>query len=189
MKKTKLSENSHGANKIRKIFFIKSKAGFAVLFSVLFASFLVTLGISIFTISLKEIQITTSIRDSQTAYYIADSARECALYWDIKQGAFPTCLNDTCTVENSITLPIVCNGSSPITLNFTKNLPALTYSANMFNFFQASSTSSSTPVSDIKITKKWITTNQSVRTTIEARGHNTGIIGRRVERGIQQINN
>jgi len=171
--------------------FVPRETGFAVLFSVLLASFLVTLGISIFTISLKEIQITTSARDSQVAYYIADSARECVLYWDIKQGAFPACLDNSCSNQNTDTInpinPIQCNGS-PIYLAFSGPID-LTYTASKNDFFQASSTSSSTPISDIKITKTWIPDTQSVRTAIEARGHNTSILGRRVERGILQINN
>jgi Tfp pilus assembly protein PilX len=183
----------HIYSKKRKIFFMKSNKGFAVLFSVLLASFLITLGISIFSISLKEIQITTSVRDSQIAYYIADSARECALYWDVKQGAFPACLDSSCsTVSASTTPTITCNGN-PITLTFVKNgLAYSTYNASnmsniVTNFFIASSTSSSTPVADIMIKKEFISPN--VVTTIEARGHNTSILGRRVERGIRQTHN
>lgn len=174
----------------------KSKAGFAILFSVLMASFLITLGISIFSISLKEIMITTSTRDSQIAYYIADSARECALYWDVKRGAFPRCTDSSCTsfldadgnsvtAANTINVPVTCNGVEVI-LPFNKNASIFTYSATQQNFFKASSTPSA-PVSDISITKQW--SIDKTITTIEARGHNTGIIGRRVERGIQQINN
>lgn len=171
---------------------VKINTGFAILFSVLMASFLITLGISIFSISLKEIMITTSTRDSQIAYYIADSARECALYWDVKQGAFPTCLDDDCTpaIINPQINPINCNGKN-INLTFSKK-DALTFYTGIdpvSNFFQASSTVLSAPVSDISITKKWDATFNKVITTIEARGHNTGIVGRRVERGIQQVNN
>ena len=175
---------------------IKSNSGFAILFAVLLASFLITLGISIFSISLKEIMITTSVRDAQIAYYIADSARECALYWDVKKGAFPACRDSTCATffdadgnviiaSNSISVPITCN-SNQVTLDFNKN--GLIYSANKSNFFQASSSISS-PVSDINISKRYNQANSRVVTTISAFGHNTGIIGRRVERGIQQINN
>lgn len=174
------------------------KRGFAVLFAVLLSSFLITLGISIFTISLKEIQITTSVRDSQIAYYVADSARECALYWDVKEGVFPACLDNEspCTVSTPIIDPtITCNGIQ-ITLNFEPvgNLTYSTYnSVNLSdvvtNFFYASSTSPSSPVSDISIIKVFDDVNEKIVTTVEAYGHNTMIIGRRVERGIKTINN
>ena len=188
-------------SKQTKIFFTKYKRGFAVLFSIMLASFLITLGISIFSISLKEIQITTSVRDSQIAYYAADSARECALYWDVKKGAFPTCLNDDCsedtTAEAALIDKITCNGidllksdTNPLLLKFTKVSGQPIYSTTKIaDFFKTSATNSILPVADVKITKEWIIANQSVRTTIDSWGHNTGVIGRRVERGIRQINN
>jgi Tfp pilus assembly protein PilX len=186
-------------NKNKKTFLKKSNAGFALLFSILLASFLISLGISIFSVSLKEIQITTSERDSEDAYYAADSARECAIYNDIILGAFPTCISsngsglcNSYSENNNVTqtLPqlsvtVTCN-RIPSTLIFAQF--GLTFSATTTNFFQASSTSSSTPASDINITKTWDTTNllnPKVDTTIETWGHNTEIIGRRIERGLE----
>ena len=174
----------------KKILTDKSRKGFALLLSVLLASFLITLGISIFSISLKEIQISTSIRDSQIAYYVADSARECALYWDVKKGAFPACLSSDCSVQNTATInPITCNGIS-VSIPFTKDVSNPTYFTPIItNFFQVMLNSSSTPAADLRLTKTYNQSSQSVVTTIETWGHNNGIIGRRVERGIRQINN
>lgn len=174
---------------------IKFSQGFAVLFAVLLSSFLITLGISIFNISLKEIQITTSARDSQIAYYVADSARECAIYWDLKEGAFPVCSDSSCNqirnangdlidVGNTYTSNIECN-NTPISLTFDK--ASTTFSVSKNDFFHASSTNLSAPVSDINIKNEYYPSINGVVTTIEARGHNTGIIGRRVERGITEI--
>lgn len=189
----KQSENSRGAGRTDT----KQKAGFAVLFSVMLASFLITLGISIFSISLKEIQITTSVRDSQVAYYAADSARECALYADVKLGAFPACIDSACTEFFDIngdtvlaTSPrqvnVTCN-NIPATLTFTKTGTTYT-SQKLENFFKAS-TLASAPASDIRITKQFIPATSLTKTTIETWGHNTQILGRRVERGISQTNN
>ena len=184
----------------------KHKAGFAVLFAVLLASFLISLGISIFNISLKEIQIVTSARDSQVAYYTADSAKECILYWDVKKGAFPACKDATCLKyidadgkDQDIpqTMPIsvnniTCNGVRK-TLTFTLNAAKKSFdtlnSNQTSNFFTASSTQISAPVADINIDKTFNQTTNRIVTTITTYGHNTGILGRRVERGIQQINN
>jgi hypothetical protein len=178
-------------NMIKRIIFVnKHKKGFAVLFSILLASFLITLGISIFNISLKEIQITTSIRDSQIAYYAADSARECAIYWDVKQGVFPTCLDSSCSnlpLGSPVPASVTCNGHQR-TLTFDKSL--LTYISNYstdFFDYSTSTTGDILPVSDLRITKAFVDPN--VVTTIQTWGHNTTIIGRRVERGIQQVNN
>jgi len=170
----------------KKIKFAKS--GFAILFAVLLASFLVTLGISIFSISLKEIQIATSIRDSQTAYYIADSARECALYWDVKvENTFPSNIICADNSECNLTPTIKCNGNL-VDLKFSLLDKTTTYTTAVIEpFFQASTTSSSTPVANIKITKESL--DNSIRTTIESYGYNTSILGRRVQRGIKTINN
>lgn len=204
-KNRSLSSRSTAGRGESSVFATNRNSGFAVLFAVLLASFLITLGISIFNISLKEILIATSARDSQVAYYIADSARECALYWDIKQGVFPACtdpkdlicanflnVNGIVTPANSpYKVDITCNGN-PYTLNFQKN--GLTYttfnelnnSSILPDFFKASSTLSS-PVSNISITKEFKLASTTVITTIETWGHNTGIIGRRVERGIKMV--
>ena len=170
--------------RVKKIFHIMPKNGFAVLFAVMLASFLITLGISIFSISLREIQITTAVRDSQIAYYVADSARECALYWEVKKGAFPICFDASCA--STVTAPISCNGN-PINLVFNKINSSTTYSAATTTFFQYSPTSIAAPVSDLIININF--TDPNVITTIQTRGHNTGILGRRVERGIQQVYN
>ena len=183
-----------GEQKEKKIL-SKTSKGFAILFAVLMASFLISLGISIFSVSLKEIQITTSERDSQIAYYTADSARECALYWDIKKGVFPECIGadnnglcipnlTTATLGGITPVSVTCN-DIPATLLFHQS--NLSFYATTTVFFQASSTSSSTPVADMGVADNLNGSN--ITTTITAYGHNTGILGRRVERAIQQINN
>ena len=62
------------------------KKGFALLFSVLVSSLLLTIGLSIFSIALKELAISTATRQSVHAFYAADSGREYAKYKDTKIG-------------------------------------------------------------------------------------------------------
>jgi hypothetical protein len=69
------------------------KGGFALLFSVLVSSLLLTIGLSIFSIALKELALSTASRQSIYAFYAADSGRECALYWDTKEGHIATLVN------------------------------------------------------------------------------------------------
>jgi len=64
----------------------KENKGFALLFSVLISSLLLTIGLSIFSIALKELAISTASRQSIHAFYAADSGREYALYYDTKKG-------------------------------------------------------------------------------------------------------
>jgi Tfp pilus assembly protein PilX len=63
-----------------------NKKGFALLFAVLVSSLLLTIGLSIFNIALKELAISTASRQSIYAFYAADSGREYVLYRDIKEG-------------------------------------------------------------------------------------------------------
>ncbi len=64
--------------------------GFTVLFAALVASLVLTLGISVFTIAQKQLILSSIGRNSQYAFYAADTGAECALYWDIRHGAFTT---------------------------------------------------------------------------------------------------
>lgn len=68
---------------------IKRSGGFALLFSVLVSSLLLTIGLSIFSIALKELAISTATRESIHAFYAADSGREYARYRDLRLGNFP----------------------------------------------------------------------------------------------------
>jgi len=68
----------------------KKSAGFTLLYSVLVTSLLLAIGIAILNISVKEVILSGSSRDSQFAFYAADAGIECALYWDIKHRSFAT---------------------------------------------------------------------------------------------------
>jgi hypothetical protein len=72
--------------------------GFALLFSVLISSLLLTIGLSIFSIALKELAISTAARQSIHAFFAADSGRERALYEDLKNGVL-TSSDDAPVIE------------------------------------------------------------------------------------------
>ena len=167
------------------------------LFAVLTASLLVALGVSIFGISLKELMIATFETQSQTAYYAADSAEECAEYWDLKMGAFPACLDSGCpsdgNISTSTTNTIVCNGNT-IQLNFIASSTAAAYTEATSTFFAyGTSFGSANPEASITIIKNSITSPTTgqfiIQTTIDAQGHDSGIVGNRVERGISETYN
>lgn len=65
---------------------LKKNNGFALLFSVLISSFLLTIGLSIFSIALRELSISTATRQSVHAFFAADSGREYVIYRDLKVG-------------------------------------------------------------------------------------------------------
>lgn len=60
------------------------QGGFAMLFAVLTSSVLLSIGLSIFNLTVKELILSSSGRESQFAFYAADTGIECAIYWDFK---------------------------------------------------------------------------------------------------------
>lgn len=62
--------------------------GFTLLLAALVASITLALGTSIFGIVQKELILSSIGRDSQHAFYAADSGAECALYWDVRHELF-----------------------------------------------------------------------------------------------------
>jgi len=63
-------------------------AGFVLSFSVLIAGVLLSIGLAMFSITLKELILSSGGRESQFAFYAADTGGECALYWDIKHPGY-----------------------------------------------------------------------------------------------------
>jgi hypothetical protein len=160
--------------------------GFVLLFSVLVSSILLAVGLGIFSIAYKELLLSSSDRESQIAFYAADSGAECAIYWDAvhpgcsdgvvgfvdaggvavdadSSGA-PTCagvdINDSWTVTGS--------GVPPIVATFDITL-------------------SDGSCAKVTVTKDYSTTYGRPITQINSRGFNTCSSGaaRRAERGLR----
>ena len=56
--------------------------GFTVIYAALFAGLMIAIGVSIYTIAIKELVLSSASRESQFAFYAADTGIECAQYWD-----------------------------------------------------------------------------------------------------------
>ncbi|MEN9561271.1 MAG: hypothetical protein RIQ56_544 [Candidatus Parcubacteria bacterium] len=68
----------------------QGRRGFTLLLAALIASIVLSLGASIYAIATKQITLASLGRDSQFAFYAADLAAECALYWDLRHDYFAT---------------------------------------------------------------------------------------------------
>lgn len=93
-----------------------SGRGFTILLAALVATLVLALGISVFSIAQKQIILSSLGRSSQYAFYSADTAAECALYWDVRFARFPTSTlatvpNITCDSED-ITITVSDVGGS-----------------------------------------------------------------------------
>jgi hypothetical protein len=82
------------------LFFKKSDKGFTLLLAALISAIVLSLGAAIFSIAQKQIILSGLGRDSQFAFYAADTLAECALYWEFRfsyfassspAGVTPTC--------------------------------------------------------------------------------------------------
>lgn len=77
--------------------------GFTIFYAVLVTSLALAIGLAIYDLTVRELQLSATANESQQAIYAADSGAECALYWDIDcsvsgcsaGSAFPTSTQST----------------------------------------------------------------------------------------------
>lgn len=142
----------------------RRRAGFAMLYAVLVASLLLSIGLAIFNLTIKELLLSSLGRDSQFAFYAADTGAECALYWDFEEDAFASSTTSTINCAG-IDIPNMGGGGygvpSVFTIDFSPEPYCTTVSVTKFK-------------------------NPS-QTKIESRGYNTCDVSnpRRVERAIR----
>lgn len=64
------------------------KRGFTLLIAILLASVSLLVGLALADVAYKQVVLSSTARNSQIAFYRADSALECALYYDQQFAAF-----------------------------------------------------------------------------------------------------
>lgn len=62
--------------------FSSTQRGVVILFAVLLVSVVLTISLGIFNITYRQLVLSSIARESEIAFSVADSARNCALYWD-----------------------------------------------------------------------------------------------------------
>ena len=72
-----------------KIGKLNNQKGIAIYIAVTITAALVLVSFAVINLALKQIGISSSGRDSQAAFYVADSGVECALFWDLKNPTLP----------------------------------------------------------------------------------------------------
>lgn len=80
--------------------------GFTLLISLVLTSVVLAVGVALLDIAYKQILLASSARQSQYAFYNADSALECALYYDQKLAAFQ--------YNESQNIPILCDNRAVV---------------------------------------------------------------------------
>lgn len=59
----------------------KQSTGFALLMSLIVVSVVVSIGLAVLDLTLKQLRLSTNSKDSETAFHAANAAMECARYW------------------------------------------------------------------------------------------------------------
>lgn len=62
---------------------VNNKKGFTLLFAILVSILILAVGASIINIALKQVILSGAGRESQFAFYAANTGMECALFWDL----------------------------------------------------------------------------------------------------------
>ena len=65
-----------------KIIIKKNKKGFVILFAVTLAAILLSIAVSVSEVAIKENSFGTSAKDTNEAFFAADTGAECAVYYD-----------------------------------------------------------------------------------------------------------
>ncbi|MFZ2049080.1 MAG: hypothetical protein WAV25_02190 [Minisyncoccia bacterium] len=94
--------------------------GFTLFISLTITATLLLVAAGIVTVALRQSFLTSSSRESQYAFYAADSGIECALYWDVKNStgfsAFATSSPDATNIS--------CNADAANTVGKTNPFPS-----------------------------------------------------------------
>jgi hypothetical protein len=145
----------------------RTTKGFTLLMAVLVASILLALGYALYNIAIKEVALSSAGRESQFAFFAADTGIECALYWDSRQDAFST---------SSVASEVFCGVASS---TLTRVLTGTTLTTS-FSFSLGASTLSQ--CADVVVTRE-----QPKHTTIESYGYNNCVSENplRLERAIR----
>lgn len=143
--------------------------GFTLFIAIVVTGVVLLVATSIISLAFKQSLISNSGKESQVAFYAADTAMECALYWDVHnltgESAFATSTTSTVTCNqdaNNTGNQWTVGGSSVSTMSNITFLPEA---------FCATVT---------------VTKNANGTTLIEAKGYNTcAASARRVERAVR----
>ncbi len=158
-----------------------NKNGFVILVAVLVSTLVISIGAFIASVAIKELQLSASGRESQNAFYAADSALECALYHDLRVEAFGS-------ATSTPPADIYCDGKSDIQLYVSTGDEFNSDSRFRLHFLEADGVTSTSPYAIVRVQKSDVGTIND-KTIIEAKGYNVQDPAStvRVERALQVV--
>jgi Tfp pilus assembly protein PilX len=149
---------------------IQYNKGISLVIALIMMTFLLAIAFSIGNIILRQLRLTNIGTNSQTSFYAADSALECALYWDtITDGTVAGSLDQavfgTSTTYIPSTNPIKCGVNIANPVSFTKTADTL-IATTTFTIDYGQNTCAAVEV-----------VKSEYRTKISTSGYNTGLSG------------
>jgi hypothetical protein len=155
--------------------------GYTLLFAVLVSAIVLGVAVSILNIARKELILTSGARESQFAFYAADTGYECAEWYDSNTDFF-----STTTWQFSSPQWVFGDGHANVQCNsLTQNSPVnwtVTNSPYQFEFFVPISSTTGGPCADVIVTKQYQSVTLAdgsvlpnvLTTTIDSKGYNVG---------------
>lgn len=145
--------------------------GVTLFIAILVTGTLLLVSTAIVNIAVRESFITSAARESQYAFYAADTGAECALYWDVKNPTGVSAFSTTTIV----TISCNQNGANPVNPN-----PATVGGTDRSTF-------TLTFLPDPYCAKVTVTKSTDGKTKIESLGYNSCDISnpRRVQRAVR----
>ena len=151
--------------------------GVTLLVAVILSSVVLSVALALLDVAYKQQLLASTAKQSQYAFYNADTVMECALYWDQRQNAF------------DYTSPL---GSGSITC---KNLPILNYVSSLNGSSRTTTFNVTCTGSDVKGTMTIVKTNGSAfcggtsYSCLYATGYSScdAADPRRIERGLKVL--
>jgi len=138
----------------------KSKSrGFFLLYAVLFTAVMLTIGMGVLDISLKQLSFSGIDRESVRAFYVADAALECALYEDVVNNSFATNTANT----------IHCNGNDQNVGAAGPGNPATW----QFNFWLNKTDANERTCAVVTVSREYDVDGTVKKTTLSSLGYNT----------------
>lgn len=146
-----------------------SQRGFTLLIAILITSTLLLISMGVIALAVRQAFIADAARQSQLAFYAADTGMECALYWDVHN---PSGNSAFATSSTSV---VTCNKDGNNSGNqWTVGGASVSTMANI------------TFLPDPFCATVTVTKNANGTTVIESKGYNTcAASARRVERALR----
>jgi hypothetical protein len=86
------------------------QTGFALLMTLIVVSVVISIGLAVLDLSIKQVRLSTNAKDSEISFHAANAGMECARYWRHKESVkmeagtaiSPTCFSTTAGTVNGV---------------------------------------------------------------------------------------